>query len=73
VWAWALEWNQNYRIIGFFGDEDAVRSLLDELPELPRQVIPTGAGTFVTVRKDVMLSEAEDRLFTTPQDFTPQP
>lgn len=57
LWAWALEWNRNVRLIGFLGDEALVRSAVTELPPLP---------TSKDYRSEVSLPEDEDRLFDGP-------
>lgn len=66
LWAWALEWNCNHRLIGFFGDGNAAQAAFDQLPRLKCAVLHTGPTSFVTSRVEVALPEVEDRLFSTP-------
>jgi hypothetical protein len=68
LWAWALEWNRNYRVIGFFGDATAAQEAFDELPVLKMKTIESGVdpkkGRFVTrYREEVPLPEERDHLF----------
>jgi hypothetical protein len=66
LWAWALEWNCNYRVIGFFGDEDAAQSAFDTLPTLQNHIIKSEPDSYLTFRTEVGLPEAEDHLFVAP-------
>ncbi len=64
LWAWALEWNHNYRIIGFFGDAAAAREINAALPKLKgMKTYPAPNGGFFSVRQHVELTEADDLLF----------
>jgi hypothetical protein len=60
-WAWALEWNQNYRLIGFFGDEDLVRDAVSALPKLPGKLVPDGNRGVMRYREDRELPPAQDQ------------
>lgn len=62
-WSWALEWNCNLRLIGFFGNEDSVRSLAAELPRPEFQEFRSADGTFWRHRREVPLSAEDDQLF----------
>lgn len=61
-WSWAIEWNKNYRVIGFFGGRDAAQELVNgfELPNMT--AIKTGENSHISFRSDVKLPE-EDLLF----------
>jgi hypothetical protein len=50
-WSWALEWNKNYRLIGFFGDRESAEAIVNTFPSLER------------IRKHVRLDEGDDLLF----------
>ncbi len=62
-WSWALEWNQNYRIIGFLGEEEASRGLVATLPELEYGTIELGGEQRIRHWSEVALEEADDCLF----------
>ncbi len=60
LWSFALEWNQNYRIIGFFGDK---RSAAERVAGLPSFEWRRLDGT-TRVREETPLGSSEDVLFT---------
>lgn len=64
-WGWALEWNQSHRIIGFFGDPESIRSLLDTFPALEFFDLPTSnSKNYVyRLREEIPLNESADLLF----------
>jgi hypothetical protein len=59
VWSFALEWNQNYRIIGFFGDANSAAKHASELPSFEWVRLD---GTTRT-REETPLKSSEDILF----------
>jgi len=64
LWSWALEWNQNIRMLGFLGEEAAVMSVAAARPML--QVFPIGSspdGGELRMREEIALPEEEDELF----------
>jgi hypothetical protein len=63
VWAWAVEWNQNLRVVGFFGDEDDVVAAADALPKLELRVIQQPPNIVYRYREEVALPADEDYLF----------
>jgi len=67
LWSWALEWNRNIRVIGFFGTDQALAPLLAAMPELEVHSIgrsPDGAE--MRLREETPLAEDEDELFNNP-------
>ncbi len=63
IWSWALEWNQNFRLVGFFGDEGLLGDVSRQIPALEMialQNTPTGR---LRMRFEVPLAEADDTLF----------
>jgi len=62
-WSWALEWNQNYRVIGFFGEEEPIRAILADFPVLTTNTIAQGPNEFVSFRTETSLKESDDYLF----------
>jgi hypothetical protein len=65
VWAWALEWNQNFRVIGFFGREAEVEAEVAALPALPMKEIGRQGNVVYRIRLDEALSREQDCLFPT--------
>lgn len=62
-WSWALEWNNNYRMVGFFGDKDTAQTLVDEFDKSEMSSSQTNDGNSIRFRSDVALIEDEDLLF----------
>lgn len=62
-WSWALEWNSNYRVIGFFGDKDVSQKLLDDFEKPHVSNSQTVDGEPIRFRQDVPLTNNEDNLF----------
>ena len=65
VWAWALEWNQNFRCVGFLGDDQHVLASMDQVPVPQAREIKRDGDWVLTVREEVPLSEGDDLLFLT--------
>lgn len=63
IWSWAIEWNHSIRVVGFAGDDDAIKTLVSSAPDEPRQLIYDAGNERVTVREEVPLPEHEDELF----------
>jgi hypothetical protein len=62
-WSWALEWNKNYRIIGFFGEFDVAKAVSDTFPRLKAQSVSSGPRHNLAYRIEKKLKESEDLLF----------
>jgi hypothetical protein len=65
-WAWALEWNRNYRIIGFFGEREHADALRPTMPRPQLEQVSRTEQGWIGYRRDVPLTEVEDRLFVEP-------
>jgi len=64
-WSWAVEWNDCYRLVGYFGNLEAARSLFSELPTLEvKSVLETPNG-WLRQRIEQRLTEEDDTLFST--------
>ena len=63
LWSFALEWNANHRLIGFFGDMDLAQAHVDQLPELQWKQF----GRTRRYRLEIPLDPADDILFSTPE------
>jgi len=62
-WSWAVEWNHNYRVIGFFGEESPVRELLIKCPAVEATTLYQRPNESVHFRFEAGLKEGEDCLF----------
>jgi hypothetical protein len=65
-WAWALEWNANYRVIGYCGEAEAVDNHLLHLPRLEASVIAQTAEGEIRARTEQRLVREDDLLFLYP-------
>ena len=68
VWSFAVEWNESYRIVGFFGDTAGLIKLRDGLPEVAMQTIQAKGDDWVRHRREVPLSDDDDTIFDPPLD-----
>ncbi len=68
VWSWALEWNQNLRLVGFFGDPARLDALEQEIPQLKFEKLDHGPNAWSRFRTEVPLSESDDELFSAPEE-----
>jgi hypothetical protein len=64
AWAFALEWNDQYRLVGYFGDEKSCVAEAIRLPHLVGRLFHQGDESWVAVRDDVPLLPEHDTLFT---------
>jgi len=62
-WSWALEWNKNLRLVGFFGDEAAACAMIEQLPKLPLLPVAIGPNGSICMRSDMRLADSDDKLF----------
>lgn len=65
-WAWAVEWNTNYRVLGFFGDPSIVAQLDAVLPKLTLQPMGQTSEGVRGVRVERPLVSEDDILFESP-------
>ncbi|MER8671081.1 HNH endonuclease [Mesorhizobium sp. M1156] len=63
TWAWALEWNRNRRLIGFFGELEPAQAIFDSLPRLTAHTVYQAPNESLSYRTDVALKEDKDTLF----------
>ena len=63
-WSWAIEWNKNYRIVGFFGDLDAAKKIVDTFPNLSAQTVSHGTDHHFAYRTEKTLNEDDDIMFS---------
>ena len=63
-WSWALEWNANLRLVGFFGEKTAAQTAFDGLPQLLVQDFPITPTSGFRLRTEVPLEDDKDLLFS---------
>lgn len=63
-WAWALEWNQNYRLIGFFGDRSAARQSFESLTPIQHEIVESDSDRTIRIRREQALEPEDDLLFS---------
>ena len=63
-WSWALEWNNNFRVVGFFGEEAAFSQALRSLPWPELSLVAEESSFHLLTRTEMSLPEKEDRLFS---------
>lgn len=62
-WSWALEWNNNFRIVGFLGERAVAEALVRSLPPLAVATVAQWDKGWLRYRTEVPLPEDEDTLF----------
>ena len=62
-YSWAIQWNDCYRLIGYFGDPKIARMLADELSPLKVRSMFESPDAWVRTRNDKLLAEDDDILF----------
>lgn len=62
-WSWALEWNQNYRIVGFIGEQGSAEVLVKSFPRVDRKTMRQGTNGWVRCQEEMSLAAEDDKLF----------
>jgi len=62
-WAWAVEWNDCYRLVGYMGDLAAAKTLADDLPRIPTEAVLEAPNCWLRRRVEVPLKHEDDTLF----------
>jgi hypothetical protein len=63
TWSWGLEWNESYRLVGFFGDRAAAQREADRFPRIRMESIYETPTSFMRFSVDEPLNDADDLLF----------
>lgn len=63
-WSWALEWNQNYRVIGFLGEREPAQAIVNTLAWPEMKIMPIHGDASWRYREEVLLAEEDDLLFS---------
>lgn len=64
TWSFALEWNSQFRLVGFFGDEDVCIAEAVSMPRLSGSVFPQEDGGWFAIRPEMPIDTNQDILFT---------
>ena len=62
-WSWALEWNRNYRVIGFFGIESKIKDTWKNFRKLPITHIGRNEHGPVSMHIEKPLDSSKDKMF----------
>lgn len=62
-WSWALEWNENLRTIGFFGDRQVTQDLIALFREPDMASHLASDGSTIVARVEQPLDPEKDRMF----------
>jgi hypothetical protein len=68
VWSWALEWNQNFRLIGYLGNDEDVDPEFDRLDKVTVRQMSQADGSVIRLRGEVELGPDQDRMFSLVRD-----
>ncbi|WP_192250761.1 hypothetical protein [Mesorhizobium caraganae] len=63
TWAWALEWNHNRRLVGFFGEREPAQAIVNNLPRLKAHNVYRTPSESLSSRTEIPLKEDDDTLF----------
>ena len=63
LWAWALEWNQNVRLVGIFGSTAEVIAAIERLPRPATKTMVASDKTILRCGAESPLPSDEDFLF----------
>jgi len=63
LWGWALEWNRQTRVVGFFGRADLVQAALVGVPKPASAIVSKDERSETRVREEIPLDPASDPLF----------
>jgi hypothetical protein len=73
VWAWALEWNEAYRVFGFWGDTRKSAELIETIPE-PEPTFWFGDKVNgLASREEIPLDPSQDFMFANPDGYDELP
>lgn len=62
-WSWAVEWNKNYRLVGFFGLRHPAQEIVNSFKSTEMTTIVTGENSNLRFRSEIKLPEGDDLLF----------
>ena len=62
-WSWAIEWNDCYRLVGYFGNLEAAQVLSAELPAIEMDSVLQSPNRWLRHRVEQPLNEEDDTLF----------
>lgn len=64
IWSWALEWNQNFRLFGFFGDKELAKKMVSDFAVSKREgPFPGPDGSTFYATTEIPLDEEQDIFF----------
>lgn len=63
LWAWALEWNEAYRLIGFFGERHGAEKVVESIRSPTFHTLKEKSGGVSRFREEQTLDTEQDTLF----------
>lgn len=67
-WGWAVEWNDCYRLVGFFGSEASAIAVANRMPKLQIHSMLETERSWLRYRIETALADEEDILFRLPDN-----
>ncbi len=67
LWAWALDWNESYRVLGYFGDFESAKAAAITLPMVQMQTAFETSESWLRFHKETPIDENDDILFNDPR------
>ena len=71
VWAWAVEWNKNVRLVGFAWNESKIDPHFEAVPQLETTIHHQEGSRVTRGRTEVALKEEDDTLFNVFENAEP--
>ena len=62
-WSWGLEWNKNYRVVRFFGEQGVAQAVVNTFPLMEAETIAQRPNRYLKFRIETKLDEENDKLF----------
>lgn len=62
-WSWAVEWNHNLRVVGFFGEREPLLTAVQTLPRLKINTLFEGPDQALHYHIETRLSGKDDQMF----------
>jgi hypothetical protein len=62
-WSWALEWNRQFRVVGFFGNRSVAEAVAQKFLHLEKRTIYQNGRDWIKMRNEQPLADQHDILF----------
>lgn len=68
LWAWALDWNESYRVMGYFGNLESATEAAGKLPSEQMQTVFQSEESLFRFHMETPIAEGDDILFNDPRE-----